>query len=211
MRVRIGLTCELGHFNYFGDLWEPIRDKDVDKLAERSRLPVACEHRVSAAGSECGQPFRGLAHVEGQEREGEGLARIGGHNVHAGLQSRPKARPQEGPLTPAEWRRRAFDNQRERPGGPALCAVTREPLSWEVDHVHHPVEKAWLRSEGLHLLVWDERNALAIKASIHTGHTSGMNRIPRSALRPMNWVFAREVGAQAVARLEQAHPNRGGA
>lgn len=205
-RVRVGLTCEQGHFNYFGDLWEPVKDKDVDKLAERSRLPVACEHRVSGAGAECGRPFTGLPHVEGREREGEQLARVGGRNVHAGLQSRPTARPTEGPLSPLEWKRRVFDRQRERPGGPALCAVTREPLSFNVDEVHHPLEKTFLRERNLHHLVWDERNGMAVLRRVHEAHTNRSRPIPRRFVPASAYQLARELGQWAVARIDEKHP-----
>lgn len=198
-RVRIGLTCTQGHFNYFGDLWEPVKDKDVDKLAERAAVPAICE--------DCGHIFvNELGHVEGREREGEGLARIGGRNVHAGLTSRPKERPQEGPLTPAEWKRRVWERQRIRAGGAVLCAVTGEPLSWAVDEVHHPLEKALLRERGLHEHVWDERNGMAIKRAVHTGHTSRMRPIPRRYVPQGAFIFARELGPWATARINQAHP-----
>ncbi len=199
-RVRVGLTCEQGHFNYIGDIWEPVKDKDIDKLVERVRVPVACDFRG------CGLPFTGLAHVEGREREGEGLARVGGRNVHAGLTSRPKERPKEGPLTPVEWARRVWERQRIRPGGPVLCAVTDEPLSWAVDEVHHPLEKALLRERDLHMHVWDERNGMAIKRAVHAAHTSRMKPIARRFVPASAFEFARERGPWAVARINEAHP-----
>lgn len=197
-RVRIGLTCEQGHFNYIGDLWEPVKDKDIDKLAERAMLPEHCDG--------CGAAFVGLSHVEGREREGEGLARVGGRNIHASLQSRPKERPQEGPLTPAEWKRRVFERQRERPGGPALCAVTGEPLSFHVDEVHHPLEKTFLRERGLHMHVWDERNGMAVKRAVHNGHTNRSRPIRRQYVPAITFQFARELGPWAVARINEKHP-----
>lgn len=207
-RVRIGLTCANGHFVSFGELWEPVKDKDVDKLAERAMIPADCDHEPPSGGRGllCGQNFVGLPHVEGREREGEGLARIGGRNVHAGLTSRAKERPQEGPLTPAEWKRRVWERQRVRPGGPALCAVTGEPLSWTVDEVHHPLEKALLRERGLHEHVWDERNGMAVKRRIHLDHTSRMRPISRRFVPASAFVFARELGPWATARINQSHP-----
>lgn len=200
-RLRVGVTCPNGHFNYFGDLWEPIKDKDVDKLAERSALPANC--------SECGvAPFE-LPHVEGRSREADSLARVGGQNVRSALQARPKERPPEGPLTPAEWKRRVFDYQRERLAGPALCLVTREPLSFAIDDAHHCLEKSILRARGLHEHVWDERNGIAIKARIHAGQTSGLHRIPAELLPDRVWQFARELGPWATARIREKHPTGG--
>lgn len=198
MRMPIGVTCPRGHFNHFGDLWEPIKDKDLDKLAERSAVPNVCER--------CGAAITDLAHPKGREREAPTLARRGGQNVRAPLQSKPTSRPQEGPLTPAEWKRRIFERQRERPGGPSLCAVTGEPLSFNVDEVHHPLEKTLLRERGLHKHVWDERNGMAIKLRVHQGHTSRMRPIPRRFVPASAFQFARELGHWAVARINQAHP-----
>ena len=197
-RVAIGMDCPEGHFNAFGHLWMPIRDSDLDKLAERSATPLTCE--------DCGSVIDSLPHAEGQEREADRLARVGGRNVHAGLQSRPKTRPPEGPLTPAEWKRRVFDRQRERPAGPALCAVTGEPLSFAIDDAHHVTPKSLLRECGLYHLIWDERNGLAVKRFVHSGHTSCMRPIPRSALLPCNLEFARELGPWALARIESSYP-----
>lgn len=213
-RLRVGVTCPNGHFTYFGDLWEPIKDKDVDKLAERSAVPVRCEHPFgpdAAIGERCQLPLEGLPHVEGQERETPRLARVGGKNVHTGLQSRSKDRPKEGPLTPGEWKRQVYDRQRPHRGTSALCIVTQEPLSFSADEAHHCLEKRLLRARGLHHLVWDARNGVGVKKRIHDGHTSALHRIPREALPPCVWEFAREVGPWAVARVEEDHPiNQGG-
>jgi hypothetical protein len=198
-RVRIGASCSRGHFTYFGDLWEPVKDKDVDKLAERSAVPVACE--------ECNRDL-GLPHVEGRQRESNQLARVGGKNVSEGLKRGSKPKPKEGPLTPAEWKRRVFERQRVRPGGPALCAVTGEPLDFTRDDCHHVLEKRLLRARGLHHLVWDERNAMFIKARVHTAHTSGLIRIPHDCVPASAFAFAREVGEWAVQRIETDHPEQ---
>jgi hypothetical protein len=203
-RVRIGLTCKLGHFNEIGWLWEPISDKEIDKLAERARVPVRCEQAVGM--DLCARPFIGLPHVENLEREVEQLARVGGQNVRTPLQSRPKAKPQEGPLSPSEWKRQVFERQRTHRGGPALCAVTGESLYFIADDAHHVLDKSLLRQRELFHLVWDARNGLAVKSIIHAGHTSRMRPIPRSALLPCNWEFAREIGPWAVARLEEKYP-----
>lgn len=219
-RVSIGLTCAAGHFNEIGQLWEPVKDKDIDKLAERARMPLLCELLVGPAPAgnrpsewndpnviaQCGGAFVGLPHIYGRQREGEGLARVGGQNVHAGLTSRPQARPQEGPLSPSEWKRRIWDRQRERPGGPALCAVTREPLSWTADEVHHPLEKGLLRARGLHEHVWDDRNGIAVRRRVHERHTNRSEPIRRIYVPASAYEFARELGPWAVARIDEKHP-----
>lgn len=197
-RVAIGITCPKGHFTAFAHLWEPAKDKDIDKQAERSMMPTTC--------SECGSVIVTLPHIEGRDRESERLARIGGQNVRSPLQSRPKTKPKEGPLTPLQWKQRAFDLQRERPGGPALCAVTGESLSWAVDEVHHPLEKRLLRARSLHHLVWDERNSMAVKKRIHDGHTSKLRPIARRFVPSRAFQFAHSVGPWALQRVNEDHP-----
>lgn len=208
-RVRIGLTCTKGHFNYFGDLWEPVRDKDIDKLAERAMLPDRCEvvKSRSRSGARCGAPLTGLPHVEGRDREADQLARVGGRNIPKGLeQTGPKPR-KRGPLTDAELRQVVFDRQRERPGGPALCAVTGKPLSWIHDDCHHVLDKRLMHARGEDHVANDPRNAIFIKASVHGGHTSGLARITRDKIPPEAWAYARERGEWAVQRLEADYPN----
>lgn len=196
---RAGVTCPNDHFNYAFDVWEPFKDQDLDKLAERRPIAAECET--------CGSSIDDLPHVEGTERESPRTTRRGGRNIPAAMErQRAKDKPREGPLAPSEWKRRVFDRQREHPGGPALCAVTGEVLSFLADDGHHVLEKSLLRERGLHHLVWDERNGLAIKARIHGGHTTRLHPIPREALLPCNWEFARQIGPWAIARLEQAYP-----
>jgi len=198
-RVRIGLSCSDGHFNYFGDLWEPVKDKDVDKLAERARLPVDCET--------CGKSL-GLAHVEDRGRETEHLARVGGRNIPKPLDSRTAPRAQEGPLSPLEWKTAVFEGQRPRAGAASLCAVSGAPLSFQHDDAHHVLDKRLLRARGLLHLVWDPRNGMFITAAVHGGHTSRMAPITRDKIPEAAWQFAREVGPWAVARLESDYPQR---
>jgi hypothetical protein len=203
-RVRIGLTCGSGHFNHIGDLWEPVKDKDCDKLAERARLPVACEYVPRK--NECGKAL-GLPHVEGREREADSPARIGGHNLHAGLQQGSPER-KRGPLTDSAWKRAVFEAQREhsRARGPSLCAVTGEPLSFDWDDAHHILEKRLLHAQGLDHIANDPRNGMFIKSEVHAGQTSGMARIPREKVPERAWEYAREIGSWAVARLESDYP-----
>lgn len=203
-RVRIGLTCHDGHFNYFGDLWEPVQDKDIDKLAERSMLPSECEQPVGDDGDTCGHRFRGLPHVEGHEREAEQLARVGGRNVHKGLEQKgPKPR-KRGPLTDTQLRQVVFD--RQRVNGVARCAVTGEPLSWQGDDCHHVLDKRLMHARGEDHVANDERNAIFIKASVHGGHTSGLARITRDKIPAEAWAYAHERGPWAVQRLEADYP-----
>jgi hypothetical protein len=204
-RVRIGLTCNDGHFNYFGDLWEPVKDKDIDKLAERSMLPTECEEPIGD-GDTCGHRFAGLPHVEGREREADQLARVGGRNVHKGLEQKgPKPR-KRGPLTDGQLRQVVFDRQRERPGRPALCAVSGRPLSWQHDDCHHVLDKRLLHARGEDHVANDARNAIFIKADVHAGHTSGLHRITRDKIPPEAWAYAHERGPWAVQRLEADYP-----
>jgi len=201
--VDVGLTCtDCGHFNVAFQMYPPVSERDMDRQGEKRTQPVEC--------SSCGASLADvLLTTKGQEREGpvsrsrNGLARTGLKR------SSGKPRPKEGPLTPAEWHRRAFNRQRPRPGKPALCAVTEEPLNESVDEVHHPLEKRLLRARGLHRHVWDERNSMAVKKRIHDAHTSGSKRIPRECLPPGVWDFARSLGEYAdwaVQRLEEDHP-----
>lgn len=200
-RVRIGITCDFGHFNYFGDLWEPVKDKDIDKLAERAMLPTFCET------VQCGVDLvNQLPHIEGREREANQLARRGGRNIHKGLEQKgPKPR-QRGPLTDAQLRQVVFDRQRVRPGGAALCAVSGRSLSWAHDDCHHVLDKRLLHARGEDHVANDARNAIFIKADVHGGHTSGLHRITRDKIPPEAWAYAHERGPWAVQRLEADYP-----
>lgn len=205
-RVRIGVNCVNGHFNEIGLLWEPVKDKDIDKLAERAMLPERCEvvKLRSRIGARCGAPLSGLPHVEGSDREAEQLARVGGRNVHKGLEQKgPKPR-KRGPLSDAQLRQVTFD--RQRVNGVARCAVTGEPLSWQADDCHHVLDKRLMHARGEDDVANDERNAIFIKASVHGGHTSGLHRITRDKIPDGAWAYARERGEWAVQRLEADYP-----
>lgn len=205
-RVSIGVTCAEGHFNEIGMLWEPIEDKDIDKLAERAMMPMACEVAKRRGARKCGARLVGLPHIQGRERETEQLARVGGRNVHKGLEQKgPKPR-KRGPLTDAQLRQVVFDRQRERPGGPARCAVTGRALSWIHDDCHHVLDKRLLHARGEDHVANDDRNAIFIKADIHGGHTSGLARITRDKIPAEAWAYAHERGPWAVQRLEADYP-----
>jgi hypothetical protein len=129
-------------------------------------------------------------------------------------QGNGKPRPKEGPLSPSVWRRTIFSRQRLSPGSPALCAVTGEPLDEAIDDAHHPVEKRWLRAEGLHAYVWDPRNGMAIKKRVHEGQTSKMRPIPRETLPEGIYDFIAGLPGrypeQARTRLHNDHPKTKG-
>lgn len=212
-RVRIGLSCAKGHFNYIGDLWEPVKDKDIDKLAERAALPAACEVADMPGDGPldgdiafmCKKPL-GLPHVEDREREANQLARVGGRNISAGLKQGSAPPRHRGPLSDADWRRTAFESQRETPRGPSLCAVTDKPLNFDWDDSHHVLEKRLLHAKGLDHIANDPRNAMFVKATVHAGHTAGLRRITRDKIREETWAYAREIGSWAVQRLEEDYP-----
>lgn len=127
------------------------------------------------------------------------------------LRRRPKKRPPEGPLTPIEWQRQAIMAAPRRRGLP-LCAVTGEPIpSVLLIEVHHPVEKSWLRREGLFHLVWDARNAMVVHQRVHEAHTNGSARIAREKVPQSAWDFADEIGPPARLAIERTHhPTEGG-
>jgi hypothetical protein len=75
---------------------------------------------------------------------------------------------------------------------------------------HHAISKALLKKllarKGTPVsidVLWDTRNALLLCAEpapnrCHGRHTLAFRRIPRRALRPENWEFARELGLEWV-------------
>jgi hypothetical protein len=82
--------------------------------------------------------------------------------------------------------------------------------------VHHVIREAVLRRllsrKGRPCpldVLYDTRNAMVLcedpaPDACHSGHTSAMRRIPRSALSAENWEFAREHGLEYV--LEAEYP-----
>lgn len=121
-------------------------------------------------------------------------------------------RPPEGPLSPSEWHEAAFRRAGGRcevkPGERAFGAVD------ERFHAHHVIPKQRLRKEGCYGLVWDQRNALWIGATVHMSHefaAIGEHRIPATAIRLETWQFAAECGEWAVRILQDArvYPTQG--
>lgn len=132
---------------------------------------------------------------------GGSLRRSGELKRSGGLRSRSPNRPQEGPLTPADWFWTALREQGYR------CAVTDERLElWQLE-VHHPLPKGILRTRRLYEHVWDPRNALVVLADVHEAHENGSTRIPRSAIRDVTWEFAAELGEWATYEIERKHPS----
>lgn len=89
------------------------------------------------------------------------------------------------------------------------CAVTDDArdydeqnrLNWEA---HHVVEKRWLKANYLPL--WDPRNSLRLRPDVHSGHTSGLRRVPLTCLTDENIEYAFEVmGAAAFDYLTRLY------
>jgi hypothetical protein len=88
--------------------------------------------------------------------------------------------------------------------------------------VHHAIPKEILkrrlRSKGQVCpieVLWHPDNALVVcdepaPERCHTRHTLTFKRLPRRALRPENWRFARGLGAWAVELLERDYPHQEG-
>lgn len=103
---------------------------------------------------------------------------------------RPKPRPTEGPLSPDEWRRRAWSAS----GG--WCIITRTRADGPEDptfDAHHVLPKRLLRRRGLYAYVWDPRNSLWLAQLAHGRHESGFERIPRVFVPPSAWAFVQEL------------------
>jgi hypothetical protein len=148
------------------------------------------------------------------EKVREFLQRGGGSLKRtSGLKARPRRRPQEGPLTPSEWRLAAFTAAHGR------CIVTGARARSVEDrnfHVHHPLDAAELRARKLYAYVWDPRNALWVARDAHMAHehTGGEARIPREVLPASVWAFCFELdrlaGTQwATERVRRDHPATG--
>lgn len=137
---------------------------------------------------------------------GEGLRRAGGRTGLSRGSRRP--RPPEGPLSPADWKRAVWQLAAGR------CTVTGLPLSRVDDefgdHAHHCIPKQLLRRRGLHHLVWDPRNGIALKRAVHEAHEYTPNaRVPYEALPQRVRDFATELGPWAEDALLRYHPAAG--
>lgn len=117
------------------------------------------------------------------------------------MKRRRKPRPAEGPLDPAEWNRLAY----ERTGGRE--ELHSEKMAWPgiESEVHHVLSKSWLRRNGLHHLVWDERNSMVLRTDDHSRHELAVQRVPVSRIREETWEFIHEIGPGAVAEIERKY------
>lgn len=194
--VEIGAVCEQGHFNLAFHAYRPVDPVSVDRQAERRALPTEC--------FTCGASLAGLPLTI----EGEKIERLqrGASTLSRGAGAK---KPQVGPLTPSAWKKAVWERQAREQGRPnqaPVCAVTGEELNFIHDDAHHPLEKRLLKARGEQHRMYDPRNGMFVKARVHGGHTSGMDRIPRSAVPASAFEFAREVGPWALARIESDHP-----
>lgn len=124
------------------------------------------------------------------ERRGELARKPAKPGGGSTLKAKPKRRPKEGPLTPADWHTAVCEQQGWR------CAVTGQPLGLTSEFdVHHVIPKSRLRARGWHHLVWDRRNGLAVIKVVHDEHESHKTPIPREALSDCHAQFARECDA----------------
>lgn len=129
----------------------------------------------------------------------------------AELKSRPKRRPREGPLTPAQWRQAAFEASEGRciiSGARAFNADDRR------FHSHHILAKRDLRARKLHGWVWDPRNALWLRRDVHAQHELAVRRVPAMFLPASVWDFCDELDALEGSRwatelVLRAHPPAG--
>lgn len=127
------------------------------------------------------------------------------------LRSKPKPRPAEGPLSPAEWAAQVFELSEGR------CIITGARARDAFDrrfHAHHPLPKRELRARGLAARVWDPRNGVLLRRDVHVRHEDAFERVPHTALPLRVWEFCRELdeleGSQwATTLVLRAHPVRG--
>lgn len=131
---------------------------------------------------------------------------------HGGIKRKPApARPVEGPLSPAEWRKRVFDASGGR------CIITGARARDVEDrrfHAHHVLSKRELRARRLHRYVWDARNGVVLRADVHERHENAFERVPHTALPGAVWEFCAELDALdgtswATSLVLRLHPVRG--
>jgi hypothetical protein len=98
----------------------------------------------------------------------------------------------EGPLTPGEWRKHAF----EASGG--RCIITGARALDADDprfQAHHLLPKRTLRSRGLFAFVWDPRNAVWLSNIAHELLEKRSVHLRYSRLPVTVWGFCRELDA----------------
>jgi hypothetical protein len=98
----------------------------------------------------------------------------------------------EGPLTPADWRKHAFDASDGR------CIITgaraRDADDPRFD-AHHILPKRTLRARRLYGFVWDPRNALWLSGDAHERLEGRSVYLPHTRLPVTVWVFCSELDA----------------
>lgn len=115
---------------------------------------------------------------------------------------RPAPLPEElpGPLSPGEWRKEVW----RRCGG--LCVMTGIAVPRDADHwiwhCHHPVPKQALAPQHK----YDPRNGIVLIRRAHERHESVTERVPAEKLPVDVFIFAKEMGGTAEARLLRQHP-----
>lgn len=126
----------------------------------------------------------------------------------APIRRKVRDRPPEGPLTPAEWRKRVFDASEGR------CLLTAARALHAADrrfHAHHPLPKRELRARGYFGWVWDPRNGAWLRRDVHARHELAFERVPADRLPASVWEFCAELDALegtrwATALVLRAHP-----
>lgn len=127
------------------------------------------------------------------------------------LKRRPKKRPPEGPMSPADWRRAVFNAS----GG--WCKISRTRARDADDrrfHAHHPLPKSELRARGYFDRVYDPRNGTWLRRGVHLRHEAAVDRVPYTELPASVWDFCTELDILEGTRwatdlVLRYHPARG--
>lgn len=98
--------------------------------------------------------------------------------------------------------------------GCAMCRSSPEPEEvrrarpWEFATIdgHHCIPKRDLKRWGLHRLLWDTRNMLALCRFHHFRHEKAYQRVPRALLKPSALEFADEIGARFMLENDRIYP-----
>lgn len=128
------------------------------------------------------------------------------------LAARPKRRTACEAEASALWIDRVLAKAaRDRATGRRVCAVSGVPeFADDPLEGHHILPQALLRREAGALgveaeeLLWDARNGLPVRRSVHARHTSRKEPIPLAALRPENLEFADALGLRWVLERDYA-------